>query len=424
MTSAAAEEKLSVLLSSPDFSVSEYLNVALSGSNDEELQRRMAELALQLQLQTQSCHEDIGRIGAELQAILPRCAADLGRVGVGLEGLRLDANTLLDETSLLQNAEVSSSLETLSTLHALRSNLGQTKDILQAAATWDTTLQSLAPLLANQNLTEAVAALAQLENGERALRGMPSGRAERQGALEQIRQQVQVMLQPQLQHALQSMQTRLAPLQQCVGLYQSLDKMDVLKSEYIKNRPSLVHKAWFSYRGDETLIGWLPGWYDNVLGLMTEERRQALAVFGPDAAPEMIANVCFSSTAFFVSCIFHPPLTQLLLLRYSRNVSVRFWVPLKPVWNNCTHRMGGFRRQATAHSNQSARFTKQPSSFCRWRTKPWPVVGTMSPTRPMFRVPSFTKICPIFSRRLRLRSNRTKFSCPSWRLTTRVLLSN
>jgi hypothetical protein len=87
--SSTTEEQLNDLLSSSTFSVPSYLNLALSGgsSDPELLQRRMAELALQLQLQTQSCHEDIGRIGAELQAILPRCAADVGRLGVGLEGM-------------------------------------------------------------------------------------------------------------------------------------------------------------------------------------------------------------------------------------------------------------------------------------------------------------------------------------------------
>jgi hypothetical protein len=291
-TSHATEERLSTLLASSNFSVASYLNTALDNAEDEEVQRRMAELALQLQLQTQSCHEDIGRIGAELQAILPRCATDIGRVGVGLDGIRLDASQLVDECAQLQNEEVSSSLETLSTLHALRSNLSHTQDILKAAATWDSTLQSVAPLLAQQNLPEAVSALAQLESGERALRGMPSGKAERQGALDKIRHQVQVLLQPQLKHALQNMHSRLAPLQQCVSLYSSLDKMDVLQREYITNRPNTMHKSWFAYRqGEDSLVTWLPTWYDAVLSLLTEERRQSLAVFGPDLAPQMIGKV-------------------------------------------------------------------------------------------------------------------------------------
>lgn len=119
------EERLSALLSSPSqFSVASYLNLALASPADDNknniasslendlLQRRMTELALQLQLQTQVCHEEIGRIGAELQAILPRCAADIGRVGVGLEGMRIDAVSLLESTSVSEE-EVSSSLETL-----------------------------------------------------------------------------------------------------------------------------------------------------------------------------------------------------------------------------------------------------------------------------------------------------------------------
>ncbi|KAG7353576.1 golgi complex component 7 COG7 [Nitzschia inconspicua] len=325
------EDDLNALLSSSDFTVASYLNMALAAGTSvpegttatsnrltggqqhpDELQRRMAELALQLQLETQQCHEDIGRIGAELQAILPRCAADVGRVGVGLEGMRIDAQALLESTSMAGEEELSSSLETLSTLHALQSNLSKTKEVLTAAATWDSTISSVAPLLSESNLTEAVNALAQLENGERALRGMPH-RDERQKSIQEIREQVQVMLQPQLQHALQNMNSRIAPLQQCVALYTKLGKMDSLQDEYVKQRPGALHKAWFSYapktftsggegmasaeevaaaqRAGESFSTWLPSWYEQVLNLLTEERRQASTVFGPAEAPDIVVKV-------------------------------------------------------------------------------------------------------------------------------------
>lgn len=320
-SSSSLDEKLSSLLSSSKFSVASYLNLALgeSSNGQEELQRRMAELALHLQIQTQSCHEDIGRIGAELQAILPRCAADIGRVGVGLEGMKVDAQTLAESVALDENEAMSSagSLETLSTLHALQSNLARTKEILTAAATWDSTIASIPPLLAQQNLTEAVDALAQLESGEQALKEMPQ-RKERQEAISKIRKQVQVLLQPQLKHALQNMNSRLAPLQQCVALYSKLNKMDSLRDEYVKNRPSEIHKAWFAYSPtyspDGTQItttttttietkknvsefsSWLPSWYDAILSLLTEERRQSSSVFGPEATPDVLVMVlqeCF-----------------------------------------------------------------------------------------------------------------------------------
>jgi len=323
---ASLEAEMNSLLSSSSFSVASYLNLALSSSNQpdaDDLQRRMTELALQLQIQTQSCHEDIGRIGAELQAILPRCAADVGRVGVGLEGMRMDAQTLLETSAMAGTGEgessLSSSLETLSTLHALQANLTKTKEVLTAAATWDSTISSVAPLLAEQNLTEAVNALAQLEAGERALRGMPR-KEERQESIKKIREQVQALLQPQLQHALQNMHTRLAPLQQCVALYSKLDKMDFLREDYVKQRPSAVHKAWFSYAppkssygnnsvnsdltddsssdqavvsllAEEAFLAWLPSWYETVLNLLTEERRQASTVFGQAEAPEIVVKV-------------------------------------------------------------------------------------------------------------------------------------
>jgi hypothetical protein len=308
------DERLSSLLSSSHFTVASYLNLALvdasTSTENDGLQRRMAELALQLQLQTQSCHEDIGRIGAELQAILPRCSADVGRVGVGLEGMKIDAQALLESTAVASEQALSSSLETLSTLHALQSNMSRTKEVLTAAATWDSTLSCIPPLLAEQNLTEAVNALALLESGERALRGMPNPE-ERQESISKIRQQVSVLLQPQLKHALQNMSTRLAPLQQCVVLYSKLDKMDALREEYVKNRPGAIHKAWFAFSPSyndtttgsegsstsssdnraETFVTWLPSWYDSVLSLLTEERRQSLSVFGPEIAPAMVTKV-------------------------------------------------------------------------------------------------------------------------------------
>ena len=294
------EETLDSILASADFTVASYLNVALEDEKND-LSQRMAELALQLQLQTQSCHEDIGRIGAELQAILPRCNADIGRVGTGLEGLKMDATSLLESIQVDTENEVSSSLETLSTLHALQANLNRTKDILTAAATWDTTLHSIAPLLAEHNLAEAVQALATLENGEKALRGMPHPE-EREVAIDQVRQQVSSLLQPQLKHALANMSTRLGPLQQCVALYSQLHKMDTLKTEYIKNRPTHIHKSWFDFKppiennDGKEFLEWLPGWFDAVHTLVSEERRQALSIFGPDLVPEILLKIlreCF-----------------------------------------------------------------------------------------------------------------------------------
>jgi len=141
------------------------------------------------------------------------------------------------------------------------------------------------------------------------LRGMPH-REEREEAIAKIRMQVSVLLQPQLKHALANMNTRLAPLQQCVLLYSKLDKMDALKAEYIKNRPAAIHKAWFDYRpsystpleggsipGSNTkaesasFLSWLPSWFDVVLSLITEERRQSMAIFGAELVSDIMVKV-------------------------------------------------------------------------------------------------------------------------------------
>lgn len=419
---ASLEDELNALLSSPDFTVASYLNRALAsgpttvsasaeatssatsaatrssllvGQHPDESQRRMAELALQLQIETQQCHEDIGRIGAELQAILPRCAADVGRVGVGLEGMRMDAQSLLESTAMAGEEELSSSLETLSTLHALQNNLTKTKEVLTAAATWDATISSVAPLLSESNLTEAVNALAQLESGERALRGMPH-REERQKSIQEIRQQVQRMLQPQLQHALQNMHTRLAPLQQCVSLYSKLGKMDSLQEEYVKQRPGALHKAWFSYapktygsnsggggegmassdevaaaqQAGQAFLTWLPNWYEQVLNLLTEERRQASTVFGSAEAPVILVKVNEISSAVLRivlnSDLSLPPLLPFILC--CCRCYVKRFVPSSPVFK-ADWRLYSLRlqlRQLVDPLRRLGRCTNQHCDFCLW----------------------------------------------------------
>ena len=338
------DDKLAALLSHPQrFSVAEYLNLALRDvldhdkndgtaannkkgidcSNDDRVGPRLAELALQLQVQTAACHEEVGRISAELQAVLPRCAADVGRLGVGLDGLQQDAASLLDlaqrptthhrhrasgqeatdhpnpveheETSETATSP-SSSLETLSTLHALQAHLSRTRDVLTAAATWDATLSSVPPLLAQQNWSEAVSALNQLERGERALRGMPHPE-QRHSQLVQVRDQVSALLQPQLQLALSHVTTRIGPLQQCVQLYAQLGTVSIVIDEYVKHRPSAIHRAWFDFDpNQQPLAQWLPRWYQAVLGLLSEERRHCQAAFGLPRVPEILARIvreCF-----------------------------------------------------------------------------------------------------------------------------------
>lgn len=415
-TDTSMDKKAAAILASPNnFSVAAYLNVALqqdqssneptskggqgsqsAGSDDEEtqLQSRMAELALLLQVQTQSCHDEIGRIGAELRAILPRCKADVTRLEQGLGGMADDAVGLLqhvgsasaslaaeggggkgkgksatvvrggNRASSLQSQQgrngkgyigkkdassggvgdptATPSVDTLSTLHSLRTNLRRTRHILSAASSWDSTLSSIPGLLSAQNLSEAVVALSNLERGEKALSGGMPGRTERREALARIRSQIEVLLRPQLLHALNKMDTRLGPLQQCVSMYVQLNKIETLAEEYVRLRPSEIHKLWFGFvppappapttpaptagegtsinddldddelglAGEATpptakptseafasaFLAWLSGWYSSVLSLLSEETRRASAVFGPKMAPDIVLRVfreCF-----------------------------------------------------------------------------------------------------------------------------------
>ena len=220
---------------------------------------------------------------------MPRCAADVGRLQVGLEGMELGVRGLLGgmegsssgngELMKRQSSKVEKSganngvtgadvsagvgvhhkssesgnnpLATLQSLLNLRTHLTATRTILSAASSWDETINSIPMLLSTSppNLVEATAAVSQLERGARALRGMPEGREERDAALARLRTQLEVLLKPQLRHALRKMDTRLGPLQQCVQMYDSLGKMSVMREEYVRMRPGEIHGLWFSFGG-------------------------------------------------------------------------------------------------------------------------------------------------------------------------------
>lgn len=358
------------MLASPAFTVAAYLNRALdlgggdfagsesgasrpvpalpsgAGAGGSLLQSRMAELALLLQMQTQTCHDEIGRIGAELRAILPRCGGDVKRLERGLVDMKEDSRALLRDAVAGQASRGGEkAIETLSTLHSLQSNLERTRRILGAASSWDVTMTSVPGLLSNQNLTEAVAALTALESGERNLEGMP-GRQERSDAIARIRGQIEVLLKPQLLHALKNMNSRLGPLQQCVSMYLQLGKIDGLADEYVRQRPAHIQTEWFNFvpprppvsapvaersgtqsnpddfgfedgdrkepqreEGSATgttaafagaFLAFLPGWYSSILALLAEEQRRAGAIFGYDLAPKIMVRVlgeCFRPIA-------------------------------------------------------------------------------------------------------------------------------
>lgn len=322
--------------------------------NDDEEEGLMTELALQLQLQTQACHDDIGRCMVEVGAMVPRLAADVSRIGVGLNGMREDAAALMhlgskadsntDDKSIDQ---ATPELQTLSSLHALRENLIEVRSILQAASSWDGTVVSMHELIGaigdnvDDNskegtepmtnsmesedtawLAKAVEALGKLEYGAQALNGTP-GNEERANTIAAFRSKIEVLLKPILLHALQ-MQSMgntlsgsinvienksLGPLQQCVSMYKTLNKLDVLKDEYVKSRPANVHKFWFTFTPskvitdnstlkneiDKSFLEWLPSWYDACLVLISEERRRSVSIFGDQDAPIVTAMVCSSS---------------------------------------------------------------------------------------------------------------------------------
>lgn len=313
------EDRLSALLASPDsdFSVARYINLALDrrrdrddrdddddgGDDDDDeesrqqwLEQRMTSLALQLQMRTQSCHDEIGRIGAELRAVVPRCAADVGRIRAGLGGMEDDVRGMLGgmasggdhrRSSSSSSAKATATttaddapgpdvgagvgaasgedgdgaddnggdaddpLATLQSLLSLRTHLRSARSILSAASSWDETINSIPMLLSTSppNLVDAVSALSQLERGARALAGMPEGRDERDAALSKLRTQLEALLKPQLLHALRRMDTRLGPLVQCVGMYGSLGKLGVMREEYVRMRPVEIHALWFGFGG-------------------------------------------------------------------------------------------------------------------------------------------------------------------------------
>jgi len=371
LTSTHAADKqtqLKNLLENDEFSVAEYLNLALHNNHrrneestketneeaeeeEEEEEALMTEMALQLQLQTQACHDEIGRYMVEVGAMIPRLTADVGRIGVGLNGMREDASLLVSSSSSASVAAVADGggkddLVVLSSLHSLRDNLLEARTILEAASSWDSTVASMYELLGSisggggddadaavsDTLTEekassssasshadggdtskvaptantqesaalalgkVVEALGKLEYGADALDGTP-GSEERLEEIQSFRSKIEVLLKPMLLRALQLQAT--GPLSHCVSMYKTLNKLDILKVEYVKSRPANIHKLWYTFnvRADVSFPVWLSTtWYDACLTLITDERRRIASIFGDDDAPAVTAEVlheCF-----------------------------------------------------------------------------------------------------------------------------------
>lgn len=297
------------LWNDPHFSVASYLD---SVPNDS-----LAQVALQLQLQTQSCHEEIGKIGAELQAIVPRCAADVGRIHVGLENL--DANFQLDDDN-------SNSMETLASLQALQVNLRTARNVLLAASQWDTTLASVAPLLAQNNLEGAVEAMQGLQQGTQALSSMP-GQGERDQAVEDLEAQVLAMLQPQLLEEMQKgRHEKLSDLQ---SLYQKVGQADQFWKLFQENTQSQVdiRNCWFQFEND--LVTWLPEVFlPTVASSLSRDQRLATQVLEPEKVPNMMRQ-CLESSLEPLQASFkarisnvcsteHPSLWPQLVLMYQQ----------------------------------------------------------------------------------------------------------
>ena len=194
--------------------------------------------------------------------------------------METDVRGLLGIGGMLMSASASASrdgndanaLAVLRRLLNLRNHLAAARGILGAASGWDETMDSVPSLLAASppDLAGAVSALARLERGARALRGMPEGRAERDAALSKLRAQLEALLRPRLLHALKRMDTRLGPLQQCVGMYRSLGRMDAMREEYVRMRPGEMHALWF--------------------GFGSASNSEAMSMYAPDANAESKAK--------------------------------------------------------------------------------------------------------------------------------------
>jgi hypothetical protein len=98
-------------------------------------------------------------------------------------------------------------------------------------------------------------------------------------------------------------------------------------------------------------LSWLPGWFDTVLTLVTEERRQSLSIFGAALVPEITIKVSSHN------CVFLRSLSLLVNLQaYNVQLCVSFCVTLDPLrsFENVSDR---FYPHLRVDSNQSFRQT-------------------------------------------------------------------
>ena len=185
--------------------------------------------------------------------------------------------------------------------------------------------------------------------------------------------------------------------------------MPTLTAEYVKHRPMALHKLWFEYtppmpvlssssstsdaddnpqlqeqrQQPTTFASWLPGWFDAVLSLVVEERRQATTIFGAALVPEIVVQVSAQSLVrlpfrmlrlwtierFFLFFLNNDySVTQYMNQRSFVSVFVPFCLPSKVDWILSARRIRMSPRRD--RSRIYLPFMNPCSNSYRYRTRP------------------------------------------------------
>ncbi|CAM9229625.1 unnamed protein product, partial [Phaeothamnion confervicola] len=289
------------LFADESFNVVAWLNGVIEGSGsqangnahgeatDTGLQSHLTGVVTRLQILSGEMNQDLEKNMVEIMAAVPRTMHEVNRIEASVRGLAGSLQLLLEQLEDIDQG-TNTHVELLAQLDLVKSNMQDCMATLTEAANWNQLVRDAHGRLAAGDLSGVAERLEALRRSMAVLQNMPEA-AGRSATLAQLQDQLEELIKPRLTQALQK--ERVAPLSEFVEIFGRLGKLEQLQLEYTRARPAAAHRHWFAWGGaaQEPFATWLPSFFEQVIGLVTDERRRAAELFGHDAASGVLSQL-------------------------------------------------------------------------------------------------------------------------------------
>ena len=304
------------------FDAVDWVNAALQArAEGDSVDTHISTVVMKLQLQGADAEDAIEEAMTQMLAAVPRTGREIDRVEQSALSLKKDLGLVNAHLGRIE-ASTHASVDTLSKLHQAKLNMTATNATLEQAAAWSALTREARTMLEAGQLPAVAERLGGLQQSAEALRALPHA-DERRRELGALQAQLEGLLKPQLARALAADDEE--ALQQLVGLYRQLGRVDALKAEYAAARRAPLHELWRQFTAtasalpsqppggggpdggaalaaEKDFVAWLPGFWAGVSQTLAADTRRASGVFGAAATavlPALVVGVVTPLCASF-----------------------------------------------------------------------------------------------------------------------------